>query len=138
MIPGRSRCPRQAKQKLATKPRRPIRTLPAGRGATRNKQTAANRSCHLGRRSSSAPRRRRTRSRVRGGRIESNRPTPREWVAASVPLEAEGGAPRHVELAQLGGTAEIGQIDDEASGEQVRAQLAQQFHRALRRPASGD
>src|SRR5262249_62075965 len=134
MIRGRSRCPRQAKQKLATKPRRPIRALPAGRGAKRNKQTAANRSCHLGRRSSSAPRRRRTRSRVRGGRIGSNRPTPREWLTASVPLEADEGAHRHVELAPLRGAAEIGQIADEAGGEYLGAQLAQQFHRALPRP----
>src|SRR5262249_61894534 len=46
---------------------------------------------------------------------------------ALVPFEADERAHRHVELAQLGGAAEVGQIDDEAGGEHLRAQLAQQL-----------
>src|SRR6516165_254986 len=57
---------------------------------------------------------------------------------ALVPFEADERAHRHVELAQLGGAAEVGQIDDEAGGEHLRAQLAQELDRALRRAAGGD
>src|SRR5262249_62114429 len=49
----------------------------------------------------------------------------------SMTLEGDEGPHRHVELAQLGGAAEIGQIDDEAGGEHLRAELAQQLDRAL-------
>ncbi len=41
-----------------------------------------------------------------------------------VPFEGNERAHRHVELAQPGGAAEVGQIDDEAGGEHLRAQLA--------------
>src|SRR5262249_41453559 len=44
-----------------------------------------------------------------------------------VPFEADERAHRHVELAQPGGAAEVGQVDDEAGGEHLRAQLAQQL-----------
>src|SRR5262249_59680737 len=60
------------------------------------------------------------------------------WVHALAPFEADERAHRHVELAQLGRAAEVGQVDDEASGEHLRAQLAQQLDRALGRAAGGD
>ena len=55
-----------------------------------------------------------------------------------MPFEADERAHRHVELAQPSGAAEVGQVDDEAGGEHLRAQLAQQLDRALGRAAGGD
>ena len=57
---------------------------------------------------------------------------------ASMPLERDQRAHRHVELAQLVGAAEVGQIDDEAGGEHLGAELAQKLHRALRGAAGRD
>src|SRR5262245_31986464 len=48
---------------------------------------------------------------------------------ASMPLEGNERAHRQVELAQFVGAAELGQIDDEAGGEHLRAHLAQQLDR---------
>jgi len=55
-----------------------------------------------------------------------------------MPLERDEGTHRHVELAQLVGAAEVGQVDDETGGEHLRAELAQELDRALLRPAGGD
>src|SRR5712692_8271636 len=55
-----------------------------------------------------------------------------------VPFEADERAHRYVELAQLGRAAEVGQIDDEAGGEHLRAQLAQELDRAFGCAAGGD
>ena len=65
------------------------------------------------------------------------------WLAAprnapSVPLERDQRAHRHVELAQLVGAAELRQVDDEAGGEHLGAQLAQQLDRALGGAAGRD
>jgi len=49
-------------------------------------------------------------------------------------LEADQRAHRHLELAQLVGAAEIGEIDDEAGGEHLRTELAQELDRAFRSP----
>src|SRR5512133_3034189 len=60
------------------------------------------------------------------------------WSLPSMPCEGNERAHRYVELAQLGGAAEVRQIDDEAASEHLRAKLAQEFDRALRRAARGD
>jgi hypothetical protein len=44
-----------------------------------------------------------------------------------MPCEGDERAYRHVEVAQLGGAAEVRQIDDEAAGENLRAELAQEL-----------
>ena len=53
-------------------------------------------------------------------------------------LECNQGANRHVELAQLLGTAKVGQVDDEAGCQHLSAQFAQELDRPLRRSAGGD
>ena len=53
--------------------------------------------------------------------------------ARLMPLERDQRAHRHVELAQLVGAAELRQVDDEAGGEHVGAELAQQLDRRLPR-----
>jgi hypothetical protein len=45
-------------------------------------------------------------------------------VAVSVPLELDQRAHRHVHGAQLGRTAKIRQVDDEAGGDHIGADLA--------------
>ena len=55
-----------------------------------------------------------------------------------MPLEPDQRAHRHVELAQLIGAAELGQIDDEAGGQHFGADLAQELYRAFRRAAGRD
>src|SRR5689334_6321382 len=50
---------------------------------------------------------------------------------SSVPLEADQRAHRHVELAQLVGAAELRQVDDEAGGKHLRAELTQQLDGAF-------
>jgi hypothetical protein len=49
-----------------------------------------------------------------------------------MPLERHQRSHRHVHRPQLRRTPEIGQIDDETGGDRIGADLAQQFHRALR------
>ena len=56
----------------------------------------------------------------------------------SMPLEGDQRAHRHVELAQLVGAAELRQVDDEAGGEHLGADLAQQLHGALGGAAGRD
>jgi hypothetical protein len=46
-----------------------------------------------------------------------------------MPCERNERAHRHVELAQLGGAPKVRQIDDEAAGEHLRAELAQELDR---------
>ncbi|MHC2655124.1 hypothetical protein ACVMHY_007703 [Bradyrhizobium barranii subsp. barranii] len=55
-----------------------------------------------------------------------------------MPFERHQRSHRHVHRAQLGGTAEIGQIDDEAGGDDIGADLAEELHRAFRGAAGGD
>jgi hypothetical protein len=51
---------------------------------------------------------------------------------SSVPFEGHQRAHGHVHGAQLGGSAEVWQVDDEAGRDHVGADLAQQFGRDLR------
>jgi hypothetical protein len=53
--------------------------------------------------------------------VASNSPPPGR---VPHPIKSDKGAHWQVELAQLGGAAEIGQVDDEAGGEHLRTELA--------------
>ena len=57
---------------------------------------------------------------------------------SSMSLERHQRAHGHVHRAQFGGAAEIGQVDDEARRNDIGADLAEQFHRALGGAAGGD
>src|SRR5271169_3623386 len=57
---------------------------------------------------------------------------------ALMPLEAYQRAHRHAELADLIGAAELGQIDDEAGGQDLGADALEEFHRCLGGAAGRD
>ena len=57
---------------------------------------------------------------------------------ASMPGEGNQRAHRHAEISDFGGAAEIRQIDDEASGDDICADLLQELHCPFRGAARGD
>ncbi len=110
---------------------------PAGPSRKRRRRPAApSRSCRVSRRSSSVHPR--VASPDLGDRTAGSTVCPPVRDRKSMPLERNQRAHRHVELAQLVGPAEVGQIDDEAGGEYLCTQLAQQLDRPFRRSAGGD
>ena len=55
-----------------------------------------------------------------------------------MPFERHQRSHRHVHRAQLGGAAEVRQVDDETGRHHIGADLAQQLDRALGGAAGGD
>src|SRR6185312_1839087 len=67
----------------------------------------------------------------------------RAWIEPpeilfSMPFETDQRADRNAERLQPGAAAEIGQVDDEAGGENIGADLPQQLYRRLGGAAGGD
>src|ERR1700691_3634366 len=73
-----------------------------------------------------------------GNPARAQRPPKAQGYCLLMPLEADERAYRHAELPDFFRAAEVGQIDDEAGGQTIGADLLEKLHRGLGRAAGGD
>ena len=80
----------------------------------------------------------RMRSANRPGAVASSARGARRQELPSMPFESDQRTHRHAELADFLGAAEIRQVDDEAGGDHIGAELLEELYRCLRGAAGGD